>query len=311
MRCWCTNSRLAGPNLVSKLPDFVGPYRLARFIRSGNATQIWEAIKDDGSGRYVLKILRSQNWGNKKEIGFLKHEFNVAHKVDHPSVIRIMDFDTEGKIGYLVLELFSDLNIKQFMRERGRDILLVNFQHIFEQCVLSLQKLHDQKWVHCDVKPDNYLISDDFTVKLIDFTISQKMTRGTFLAMFRKKAQIQGTRSFMSPEQIRGEPLDGRADIYSVGCVGYELLTGKLPFTGTSPNDLLNNHLRAPIPSIQVHNDNVTPAMNQLIASMMAKDPDQRPNSMLDVLKMLKTLRPFKQAPQVKEAETDEADDAK
>lgn len=293
---------------MSKLPDFVGPYRLIRFIRSGNATQIWEAANDESGERFVLKILRSQNWGNKKEIGFLKHEFAVAHKVDHPTVIRIFDFNIEGKIGYLVLELFSDLNIKQFIRERGRDLLLVHFVKVFEQCILGLHKLHEQKWVHCDVKPDNYLISDDFDVKLIDFTISQKVSRGTLGAMFRKKSQIQGTRSYMAPEQIRGEALDGRTDIYSLGCVGYEILAGKLPFTGNSPNDLLNNHLRAPIPVAQVHNSNLSEGVSDLLVRMMAKDPDQRPETMMDVLKMLKAMRVFKQAPRLETQDDSEED---
>ena len=287
---------------MSRPPDFVGPYRLARFIRSGNATQIWEAIKDDGSGRFVLKILRSQNWGNKKETAFLKHEYEVAQKIDHPTVIRAFDFQVDGKIGYLVLELFADLNMKQFMRERGRDKLLANFPKIVEQCVMSLHQLHQHGWVHCDVKPDNFLLSDDFEVKLIDFTIAQRITRGKLSAMFRRKGQIQGTRSYMSPEQIRGEPLDGRTDIYSLACVLYEFLAGKVPYTGTSPNDLLNNHLRAPVPSVQVHYDNATTQLNDLLVSMLAKDPDDRPASMTDVLKLFKGMaRPFKQMPKVEE----------
>ncbi len=283
---------------MSRLPDYVGPYRLTRFIRSGNATQIWEAIKDDGSGRFVLKILRSQNWGNKRELACLKHEFEVVQKIQHPNVVRILEFNTEGKIGYLVLELFTDLNIKQVMRERGRDLLLVNFSKVVDQCGMGLQTLHESNWVHCDVKPDNFLMTEECDVKLIDFAIAQKATRGKLTAMFRKKAQIQGTRSYMSPEQIRGESLDGRADIYSLGCVLYEFLTGKPPFTGNSPNDLLNNHLRAPVPSPQVNNSNVTSHLNSLIVSMMAKDPASRPDSMSEVLKQFRTLkRPFKQTP--------------
>lgn len=294
---------------MSKPPDFVGPYRLARFIRSGNATQIWEAIKEDGSGRYVLKILRSQNWGNKKEIGFLKHEYEVAHKIDHPTVIRVMEFEVDGKIGYLVLELFADLNMKQFMRERGRNGLLVHFPQIVEQCAIGLHKLHEQGWVHCDVKPDNFLLNDEYNVKLIDFTIAQRVSRGKLSAMFRRKAQIQGTRSYMSPEQIRGEALDGRADVYSLGCVLYEFLAGKVPYTGTSPNDLLTNHLRAPVPSVQVHYDNVSQPLNDLLVSMLAKNPDNRPSSMMDVLKLFKGMaRPFKQMPALEDdEESDEA----
>jgi serine/threonine protein kinase len=103
----------------------------------------------------------------------------------------------------------------------------------------------------------------------------------------------------MAPEQIRNEPLDARADVYSLGCVFYELLSGKVPYTGTSPNDLLNKHLRAPIPSVLVHNNNVTDPMNELLQRMMAKEPGERPAGMGDVLILLASIRAFKQAPRL------------
>jgi serine/threonine protein kinase len=282
---------------VSKLPDFLGPYRLARFIRSGNSALIYEAIRDDQ--RFVLKILRMQHWGSRAEAAQLKHEYEVAHKIEHPNVIRIYQFAVDGKISFLVLELFSDTNVKQILRERGLGILHVHFAEIAQQCASALAALHGHGWVHCDVKPDNYLMTDDAQIKLIDFTISQRITRGKWSSLMRKKRAIRGTRSYMSPEQIRNEALDQRADVYSLGCVLYELLSGKVPFTGSSPNDLLNKHLKAPVPSIQVHNNNVTDSMSELLRRMMAKTPEDRPATMSDVLKELQSIRPFKQAPKL------------
>ncbi len=278
---------------MSKLPDFLGPYRLAKFIRSGNATQIWEAIKDDGSGRYVLKVLNRALWGNREEIGYLKHEYDVAHGIDHPNVIDVIDFKIDNKIGYLVLEVFTDLNIKQYMREHGHESLHDNYTKVVEQALLGLQQLNEAGWVHCDVKPDNFLLSSEMEVKLIDFTISKRITKG-FAAMFRKRGTIRGTRSYMSPEQIRNEPLDARADIYSMGCVMYELLNGRPPFSGESPNDLLNKHLKAPIPSILVANPKVSNDMAALLQRAMAKDRDKRPESMKQLLGELQSINVFK-----------------
>ena len=120
--------------------------------------------------------------------------------------------------------------------------------------------------------------------------------------MFRRRGQVQGTRSYMAPEQIRGEALDRRADVYSLGCMVYELLSGKPPFTGDSPNDLLNRHLKAPIPSVQVMNDNVMPEMADLLRRMMAKKPEDRPGSMMEVLKEFTAVRrAFKNAPRLEE----------
>jgi len=286
---------------MSKLPDYLGRYRLAKFIRSGNSTQIWEAIKDDGSGRCVVKVLNQQHWGNKEQLALLKHEYEVAAKLTHPNIIRIYEFNTEGNIGFLVLDVFTDLNVKQAMRDRGQAPLLVSFRTIIEQVALALQHLHQKGWVHCDVKPDNFLLNEEDELKLIDFSIAQKASKG-LSALFRRRGQVRGTRSYMSPEQIRNEALDARADVYSLGCVMYELLTGRLPFTGDSPNDLLNKHLKAPVPAAVVHNDNVTPEFSEFIRQMMAKDRNERPSSMAEILKHLRSKRSFRVAPKLADA---------
>jgi serine/threonine protein kinase len=115
--------------------------------------------------------------------------------------------------------------------------------------------------IHCDIKPDNYLINEAGNIKLIDFAIAEQK-KGFFGRLLSgKKSSIAGTRSYMSPEQIRGEALDHRADIYSFGCLAYELATGKLPFTGSTTNELLNKHLSSKVPPLETHNKNVTPGV--------------------------------------------------
>jgi serine/threonine protein kinase len=130
--------------------------------------------------------------------------------------------------------------------------------------------------------------------------------------MFGRQKVIRGTRSYMSPEQIRGQPVDGRADIYSLGCVLFELLGGKPPYFGDSPNDLLQKHLTASIPSVVVQNDNVMPELAGLLRKMMSKKPDDRPASMAEVMKELRASKHFKLAPKLP-TETDElpAEDSK
>ena len=133
---------------MSTLPDFLGSYTLARFIRSGSSCQIWEATKDDGSGRYILKILRREHWGNREQISHLKHEYEVAHRLSHPNVIRILEINTTGKITYLVVELFAELNLKQAMREDPQRLLFY-FPKLVEQAASALQETHDVlgRWV--------------------------------------------------------------------------------------------------------------------------------------------------------------------
>ncbi|MDA1053965.1 MAG: serine/threonine-protein kinase [Planctomycetota bacterium] len=289
---------------MSQLPDFLGPYRLVKYIRSGSSSQIWEAIRDKAD-RFVLKVLRPDSWGNKDEIALLKHEFEVGHALTHPSIIRIHEFNLEGKIAFLVLDVFTVLNAKQALRENTPRVH-VQFAKIAEQMALSLGHMHEKGWVHCDVKPDNFLLNDEGVVKLIDFSIARKAATGMLSRMFGKQKMVRGTRSYMSPEQIRGQPLDGRADIYSLGCVFYELLGGKPPYVGDNPNDLLQRHLSAGIPSVVVQNDNVMPDLAALIRRMMSKKPDARPGSMVEVMKELRASKPFKVAPKLP-VEPDEA----
>lgn len=286
---------------MSNRDDILGSYRLTKQIARGNATQIWEAIKLGTTDRFVIKVLDRDNRGNKDEVAFLKHEYEVAHEMDHANVIRVFEMNPAHP-AYIVLEIFSVLNLKQVMRQ-DRDRILIAFAKIVEQSGAALAHLHEHHWVHCDVKPDNFLINESDEIKLIDFTIARKAATGFFAKMFGSQKTIRGTRSYMSPEQIRGKPIDERGDIYSFGCLLFELLTGKLPFTGVNPNELLNKHLTAPIPNVQVYNNNVTDDMSDLLRKMMAKEPKDRPKTMSDVLKVMKAMRTFRLAPRRAEGE--------
>lgn len=285
---------------MTKIRDFLGPYRLARLIRMGSSCQVWEAIETASGDRYALKVLRSDFRNDRTEVAFLKNEFEIAKKLNHPNVIRMHDLVLTGDTPYLVLELFSELNMKQALR-RGPEGIAFMLEKIITQTTEGLYYLNSQGFVHCDIKPDNFLVSRDGEVKVIDFTISQKIKKGISKFFSRRSRKISGTRSYMSPEQIRGEALDPRSDIYSFGCVLFELVTGKLPYTGESPNDLLNKHISAPIPSPLVANDNVTPEFAAIVRSMMAKNPAERPESMWELLKKFRVTRIHKKQPRIPE----------
>lgn len=285
---------------VTKVRDFLGPYRLARLIRVGNSCQVWEAIESPSGQRFALKVLRSDFRNDKTELAFLKNEYEVAAQLNHPNVIKAYKLVMDGPAPFIALELFSELNMKQALR-RGPESLAYMLDKIIEQSSESLYYMHSKNLVHCDVKPDNFLVSREGEVKLIDFTISQKMKTGIARLFSGKAKNVQGTLSYMSPEQIRGESLDQRADVYSFGCVLFELATGKPPYTGTSPNELLNKHISAAIPSPLVGNDNVTQEFANLLKSMMAKKADARIPSMWEVLKQVRALRIFKKQPRIPE----------
>ncbi|MCL6507260.1 MAG: serine/threonine protein kinase, partial [Bryobacteraceae bacterium] len=281
---------------VTRPRDFLGPYRLVRLIRVGHTCQVWEAAKTDDPTRYVLKVLRPDLRKNKEEVAALRNEYECAHKLRHKNIIRIYECNVEGDTPYLVMEHFEHENLKLLLRDGPQRVAHLA-PKIIEQGAEALFYLHSEGWIHRDVKPDNFLVSDEGMVKLIDFAISVRQ-KSALAALFSfGKKPVQGTRSYMSPEQIRNQNLDPRADIYSYGCVLFELLSGKPPFTGVNADDLLTKHLSAPIPSVQVYNDNVTPEFSNLIRKMMAKRREERPATMWEFLKEYRSIRPFKVVP--------------
>ena len=277
--------------------DFIDQYRIIRLIRSGATCQIFEAIDGNTNQKVALKVLTAQARQSKTERGYLQHEFNVASKLSHDNVIEVFGVRTSGNDPYLSLEFGEQLNLKQRLR-LDKDLMQHRADVIIEQSALGLDHLHDKKWVHCDIKPDNFLVDDQGRTKLIDFALCQPSRTG-FLAKlgFGKPKSVAGTRSYMSPEQIRRRPLDIRSDVYSLGCMYFEVVTGKLPFTGNSPEQLLNKHLRAKAPPANTLNKNVTQEFSDLVEDMLAKKKEKRPNNLTVVLRNLSSMRVFRNKP--------------
>jgi serine/threonine-protein kinase len=258
-------------------------------------SEVWEAIDEADGKRYALKLLKASTRENKSEIAGLKHELAVAKEINSPRVIKIYDYRVENGTPFLVMQLFSELNVKQALR-RGPDALAYMLDTIITHAAEGIYHLHEAGWIHRDIKPDNFLVSREGDVKIIDFQIAEKKKTG-LKKLFGGTKNIQGTRSYMSPEQIRGQVCDERSDIYSFGCVLYEMCTGKPPYTGQTPNDLLSNHLNASIPSAITNNDNVSKEFADVIKRMMAKKPEGRPPSVYEFLREFRPMQIFKKRP--------------
>lgn len=276
---------------MSSSRDYLGGYRLIRLIRGGQVCNVWEAIKDDDRQRVAIKVLLDRHRNNKVEIDQLRNEGKVGVTLDHPNVIRVFEFVERHDLPFLVMQLFNARNLKQMIRDDYK-VTAVSIPQIVNQCAESLDYLHSQNWVHCDVKPDNYLVSEQGEVKLIDFSIAQSLKKQK-RSLFGKKV-IQGTRSYMAPEQIRGNPLTPATDVYGFGCVMHELLTGKPPFSGTNPDELLKRHLRAAPPPITAFNKDVSEDFTKLILLTLKKDPLKRPQSLREFLRILSKMRIYR-----------------
>ncbi|MEM8679531.1 MAG: serine/threonine-protein kinase [Planctomycetota bacterium] len=278
--------------MASDTRDYIGPYRLLRQIRSAKTTQIWEAMNSTDNRRVAIKVLRKDYAKDRSELASMRHEFDVGSALDHPAVNRVHLFDNSRDLPYVVMDYFRGCNLKQAMREK-REMVDDQLPHIVDQCAAGLGHMHEQGWVHRDVKPDNFLVNDQAEVKLIDFAIAMKPKKGLG-KLFGGKTAVQGTRSYMAPEQIRGGAPDIRSDIYSLGCTFFELATGKPPFTGSTADDLLTKHLRVTAPAASSLVDHISSEFSLLIAKMMAKRLDQRPQCVADLQAELEQLRVLK-----------------
>jgi len=280
-----------GSSVTATGRGYLGSYRLAKQLAASQTCQIWEAVRDSDTVHVAIKALLGKYAKDREQIASLKHEYNVGRHLNHPQVMRVFEYNVDRNTPYMVMEFFSPCNMKRAIREK-LDEIAWQVPVIVERAAEGLGFFHTQGWLHRDVKPDNYLIGDDGNVKLIDYSLAQRHRRG-LARWLAGKSKVQGTRTYMSPEQIRGEALDARSDIYSFGCTLFELLSGRPPYTGTSSNQLLNKHLKAAVPSVAASNDNVTSEFSGLVAKTMAKRRQHRPESMEQFLKELGEIRLF------------------
>ena len=273
---------------MAKIPEQLGPLTLVRQLGTGRHCQIWEAVDRTTGGRVAVKAVLPAMAADPVQRQLLAHELKVAKSLDHPTVIRI-DRLCEERVPHLVMELFPHDDLKKQIAA-GVTALVPKLQRLVTETALALDHVHARGWVHRDFKPENVLAAGDGQVKLIDLAIAAKASGflGKFLGA---KNPPMGTPSYMSPEQIRGEALDARSDIYAFGCVLFELIAGKPPYQAPNGNDLLNKHVSAPVPAVSAVNPNATTTVTDLLRKMLAKKPADRPASMRDVLKQLRSIR--------------------
>jgi eukaryotic-like serine/threonine-protein kinase len=273
----------------------VDNYRLVNLIQTGQNSQVWEAAEMASGRHFAIKILLPEHAHSPAQRGFLFHEAEVARKLVHSKIIKFLEVVKDPDHPYAVMEFFPSTNLKlrlarkdPFVREHIREII--------EQTATALAFMHSKGWVHRDVKPDHILVNASADIRLIDFALAQRIMvrKKGVLGRQKKAGKAMGTRSYMSPEQIRGEALDARADLYSFGATIYDILAGRPPFRAATPEDLLTKHILEAPASPELYNPDVHRDTAELVLSMLAKDPGARPRDMQDFLMRFRKARVFK-----------------
>jgi serine/threonine protein kinase len=275
--------------------EVLGGYRLLKHLVTGQTSQVWEVAEVASHRHFAMKMLLPEKARDAMHRRMLFHEAEVGKALAHPNIIKIVAVSRDAVNPYMVMEFFPAGNLKLRLIRKDMTFIRERCQDVVKQGATALAFMNAKGWVHRDVKPDNFLVNSAGELRLIDFALSVRVKKGGLLSrMFRRRGKSQGTRSYMSPEQIRGLALDGRADIYSFGATCYELVTGRPPFRGMSNQDLLTKHIAEKPVTPQIYNADVTDEFAELVLHMLAKKMQDRPRDFHEVLMALRSIRVFK-----------------
>jgi serine/threonine-protein kinase len=253
----------------------IGRYILEKEIGKGSMGLIYKAWDPKLDRTVVIKQVNFNFTSNTKEIGMLKdrllREARAAGRLNHPNIVIIYDVDEEKDFSYIVMEYLqgNDLKLlleKEVRLEPGRTV------YIIRQICDALDYAHQMGIIHRDIKPSNIILTQNHTVKVADFGIAKIPNLGTLT----QTGSIVGTPFYMSPEQLEGRKLDGRADIFSVGVILYEMLTGAHPFAGDSiPAVVYKIVHQQPKPPCSILED-LPKFLDDIVSRALAKDQQER-----------------------------------
>lgn len=258
-------------------------YRLEQKIGEGGMAIVFRA-EDQLLGRKVaVKVLRPQFSSDIDFIRRFQREARAAASLNHPHIVNVYDIGQDGDYHYLVMENVAGINLKQKLKNQGR-ISVDEALKIASQITQALACAHLNDIVHCDIKPHNILLTEDKGCKVTDFGIARAVSAATLT----HTDSVVGSAPYISPEQARGERLTSASDIYSLGVVLYEMMTGRLPFEADGPITLALKHIREePLPPSEFLGD-IPPYIERIIMKALEKDADQRypdAESMLGAIK--------------------------
>ena len=278
---------LADPaDMVGKL---VGGYRIGAVLASGSMGVVYKAKQLSLDRDVAVKIFNPEV--TQRDLAFAERflkEARTAGSVSHPSVVQIHECGQQDNLLWYSMELVDGDTLEDLLTRDGRfDPLLALI--ITDQAAAALQAAHAKGLVHGDVTPANLMLSKEGKIKLLDLGLAKVLNSGRS-AKGTKKAAI-GNPWYMSPERAKGEAGDARSDIYSLGCVLFNLLTGSPPYDDDHPKAILKAHLESPIPSICDKVPTLPKKLDEVIHSMLSKNPEWRHGTMEEVITELKLVR--------------------
>jgi predicted ATPase/predicted Ser/Thr protein kinase len=293
-------------------------YRILKLLGEGGMGKVYLAEETTLGRRVAIKLISKALAGSVRAVSRFTREARMMAAVEHPNIVRVYTFGQTDGHSYLVMEYVEGESLAQRLRRDGR-IGVDESLEILRQTVVALNAAWQHGIIHRDVKPSNMLIDAQDQVHVADFGLA-RATESRGDVRITHAGEMVGTPHYVSPEQALGESdVDFRSDVYSLGIVLYEMLTGQPPFDGATPVAVAAQHLQAPLPSVRSSRPEVADEVEQLCGWMTRKRPTDRPGSYDDVLRNVETIlgrdavqatapRPLPPVPEV-EAEVEEGID--
>ena len=258
--------------MVERVLD--GRYALEMLVGSGGMADVYRA-KDQLLERTVaVKILHQQYENDTEFITRFQREAKAAARITHPNIVNVYDVGVAEGRHYIVMEYVPGRTLKERIKEEG-PVPVPQALQIARQIAGALAQAHANNLVHCDIKPHNILVMPDGNVKVADFGIARAVTESTMTY----NDNIMGSVHYFSPEQARGTMITPKSDVYSLGVLLYEMLSGRIPFDGNTAVSIARKHLEEDPQPLHMIAPGIPPVVEALVTRMMAKDPAQRPDS--------------------------------
>jgi eukaryotic-like serine/threonine-protein kinase len=259
---------------VSAALTFGGRYEVIERVGAGGMAEVYRA-RDELLGRDVaVKVLSERYARDRSFVERFRREAQSAANLNHPNIVSLYDYGSDNGTYFIVMEYIDGRPLDDVIRREGA-LLPERAAEIAFDIAQALHRAHSGGLVHRDIKPSNIMITSGAQTKVTDFGIARAVAADGEQTV-TQTGMVIGTASYLSPEQAQGNPVDARSDVYSLGCVLYEMLTGSPPFQGESPLAIVYKHVREDPPPPSHANPDVPQALDAIVMKALAKNPDNR-----------------------------------